>query len=141
MTRSVRFAIIMVAPYLRAIGWNILTSDCLVVNPLVNESMSCPCMYIKESVELQLNETHKTMPRDILSIPNNKVYVLRGAVKGLTNFSLDVFEQYQDEMFPNMCFEMPEDGEIGVQVITDLFNKRKVDQYLDHPEQPWTYCW
>ncbi len=98
-------------------------------------------MYIKESVELQLNETHKTMPRDILSIPNNKVYVLRGAVKGLTNFSLDVFEQYQDRMFPNMCFEMTGDSDGGVQVITDLFNKRKVDQYLDHPKQPWTFSW
>lgn len=138
-----RLGLASLNPYIKwGFGHDISSSNCFVANPLVNESMSCPCMYIKQSVELQLNQTHRTMPRDILSVPNNKVYVLRGAVEGLTDFSLDVFEQYQDSMFPGMCFEMPGDNsDSGVQVITELFNKSAVKQYLDQPKQPWTYSW
>ncbi len=141
VTRSLRMGIVTMVPYLKAVGYDFFKNDCLLPNPIISDAESCPCLYIRESVELELNQTHRAMPEGILSVPNHNVYVLRNAVEGLADLSLDVFEYYQDRLIPDMCFEMQGDGEGGLQGMTELFNTSTVDKYLDEAKQPWTYNW
>ena len=139
ITRPIRLGISSVLPYMRAIGLDIFATDCLIENPLLSDAQSCPCLSIKEAIELELNHTHMFIPKDIFTIPNHNIYVVKNAVD-MSGFSLTLFERFRNKMIPDTCFEMTSDQSKGVQRITDLFNSEAVERYLDVQES-WSFTW
>ena len=141
IVRPMRLGLVTIMPYLKAMGLNVFDSDCLIENPLLNDTETCHCLHIKEVTEIELNETHATIPACILDLPTHNVYIARKAVEIGSDVTLEAFQDFKlTHAVPKTCLEMTSDSEEGVKFFDEFFDKEKLREYFDTNES-WAFTW
>lgn len=139
VVRPVRFGVIAALPYLQVVGLDVF-QDCIVENPLLNETQQCPCLRIKQPIELDLNGL--VIP-DFVLADQNGVYVLRNGMK--LNEVQSIWEQIQNFHVihgnnPPACAEIGQEDQKGPVFYRQLFDKEQMYNYLLSNES-WSFLW
>ena len=136
VVRPMRLGLLLVVPYLKAVGIDIF-SDCVVENSFLNATQQCVCMHTKEATEVDLNGS--VLPAFVYENPK-QMYVLRNVLD--SKFSL---EQLQDFHMshgknPPACIEIGSEGQKGPVFYRQLFDKTQMLEYLTSNES-WSFTW
>ena len=76
ISRFARFGFIAMHPYLLYAGLD-LTNQCLIQNPLANDTTRCPCINQPYPIDITINYT--SLPEEVYNNPFN-VYILRSTI-------------------------------------------------------------
>ncbi len=76
INRFARFGFIAMHPYLLYAGLD-LTNQCLIQNPLANDTTRCPCINQPYPIDITINYT--SLPEEVYNNPFN-VYILRSTI-------------------------------------------------------------
>lgn len=131
--RFMRFAFLMVHPYLQALGID-LTHICLKGNPLVNSTMYCPCIENHSSIVLSAGTSLVKAMSPFPSIIHNAFSVTE--VYGRQTLLKYRAVYYQ---MPSMCMQISL-GEKGPNTLDQIVNPEKWKKW-ERLTEPWGFMW
>ena len=139
VARPLRLGILALHPYLIPLGLNPLR-ECIIENPLVNETEHCACYKVTKATELRLSDP--VLPDYVLETPQYNVYVVRKAMQFDRPFSLDVLQDFHKHYGgnPHICMEIGHENPDGLIFYRHLFDRRQVEQAMQS-SKPWTFTW
>ena len=139
--RPIRLSMVKVLPYLDTIGMDFLSTDCMLENPLLNTTESCPCFRIKYPLESISNGTG-IPPYMIHSNVILDVHVLRNCTQFEPDFCIENFIMFplsNGGNRPWICHEMT--GESSRMFRYDHFFSMDRMSNIFHKENSWTASW
>jgi hypothetical protein len=132
INRITRLAFVAVHPYLLAGGLD-LTRICLMSNPLVNSSMSCPCINYPSPVELD-HQTFNMIPNPL------PVHLVRQALPITRDYGIATIIEYVTNYghVPSSCLQASL-GKNGPKSIEDFTNDNMVEMLMENGQ--WGFMW
>ena len=117
-----------------------LDTDCMLENPLLNDTETCPCFKIKHTQEIFLNDSF--LPPYVKNVDVFNILVLRNVTKFTSNFSIETFSNFpslNNGNFPWACSEMSIEDR-GIYKYEEFFDENKMNMLI-HNGKTWSFSW
>lgn len=135
--RAFRQVFIVLHPHLLDIGLD-FTRICLIENPLVNETMKCPCINYPSPIEV--NSDNGNLPKVVLE-DRQPVYVVRGIVPIPEVYGRVTLLKYEKEygIAPSVCMQVSL-GKNGPVQLDQIINEKSWED-LQKMNESWGFMW
>lgn len=135
--RAFRQVFIVLHPHLLDIGLD-FTQICLIENPLVNETMKCPCIRYPSPIEV--NSDNGNLPEVVLE-NLQPMYIVRGIVPIPEVYGRATLLKYEKEYgkAPSVCTEISL-GKNGPAQLDQIINEKSW-KHFKNMKEPWGLMW
>ena len=135
--RAFRQVFIVLNPHLLDMGLD-FTQICLIENPLVNETMKCPCIHYPSPIEV--NSDNGNLPNVVLE-DRQPVYIVHGIVPISEVYGRATLLKYEKEYgkAPSVCAQVSV-GEKGPAQLDQIISEKNWEHFKNIKE-PWGFMW